>query len=185
MLKPKHRNSKITSHTPFSMRKGAFSLVEIIVYIALFSVLSVVITRALISSAQIFNQLRIARDINDSAISVMERLTREIRNANSVNLSKSDFSTSPSRLVLNTTDALSAPITIEFFVATSSLRIKEGDVDKGPLSSGKTSVDTFRLFLVNNTNSSAIKIELFLSGRRGPVDRQEVYYNTVVLRGAY
>ena len=181
----KYRDNGIMRHSFFSRQERAFSLVEIVVYIALFSILSVVVTRALISSAQTFNRLRIARDVNDSAINVMERLTREIRNAKSVDLSSSNFISSPSNVVLNTTDAAGAPMTVEFFVATSSIHVRENGVDKGPLTSGKTSVDTFRLYLINNTNSSAIKIELFLFGRRGPIEKQEVYYDTVVLRDAY
>lgn len=76
-------------------------------------------------------------------------------------------------------------MTVEFSVASSSLHIKENSIDKGSLTSGKTAVDTFRLYLINNTNSSAIKIELFLSGRRGSIEKQEAYYNTTVLRDAY
>jgi len=166
-------------------KQRGFTLLEMVVYVALASLLSVAIMKSLIITTRAFNELRIDRDINDSAIAIMERLTREIKNAKSIDVVASTFGTATSRLRLNTTDASGTAVTVEFFVSSSTLHVKENDVDKGALNSGRTTVNSFVLYRINNVNSSAVKIELFLSGQRGPTVKQEVYYDTAVLRDAY
>ena len=56
----------------------------------------------------------------------MERMTNEIRMANSVDDAGSFFCVSSGKLKLNTTDALGAPNTIEFFLSGTGVFVKEG-----------------------------------------------------------
>ncbi len=172
-------------HSTQKLRERGLSIIETVVYVALFSILSVVLVSSLMRITRAFNEFRIDRDINDSSIASMERITREIKNARSINLSGSSFATSSSKILLNTTDAVGTAMTVEFSVASGTLRVKENGVDKGALNSAKTTVDAFVLYLVNNSNSATVKIELFLSGQRGGAVKDAVFYNSAVMRDAY
>ena len=109
--------------------RGGFTIIEITVYVGLFSLLSVIIINTMWSTIRISNELRVSRDINDSAVVVMERLTRDIRNATQIDLAYSTFASSPGRLTLQTVTASGTAMTVEYFVASSTLRIKENGID--------------------------------------------------------
>ena len=61
-----------------------FTLIEAVLYVALFLVLIVMSMNMLLESIRAFNDLRISRDINDSSVGIMERLTRDIKSSTSI-----------------------------------------------------------------------------------------------------
>lgn len=166
-------------------RTRGVSLIETVVYVVLFGILSMVVVQSLITATRSFNELRIDRDINDSAITVMERLTREIKNAQSIDMGVSQFGVSSSILKLNTTDTVGAPMTVQFSLSGGDLHVWENGADKGQLNSVRTTVDAFVLRLIANGNSVTVKIDLFVSGTRGPTTKQEIFYNSATTRDAY
>ncbi len=169
-----HRNTK----------KG-FSLIEVVVYVSLFSTLSGVAMASLFASVRAFNELRISRDINDSSVTIMERLTRDIKSATTIDLINSTFGATPGRLTLNTRNASGTTLVVEYYVATSTLRIKENGIDVGSLMSAKTKVDGLIFRQINLGNTVAVKTELHLKSSRGSVSDADHFYNTSILRGSY
>lgn len=172
---------------PFTKKQRGFSLMEVVIYTALFVLISGATVDAIIMTTRAFSNLRISRDINDSAIKVMERLTRDVKNATSIDLAQSTFSATPGRLTLNTLSATGTPVIIEYYVATTTgqLRLKENGVDKGSLMSAKTQVDALVFYLISTAQTSGIKTELHLRSSRGAVQDQDHFYNTSMLRGTY
>lgn len=173
----------------FSHRRKntGFSLLEVIIYTALFVMISGATVDAIVQTTRAFSNLRISRDINDSAIKVMERLTRDIKNATTIDMANSTFGATPGRLTMTTLSATGSPMTVEYFVATSTglLRLKENGVDKGSLMSAKTQIEALVFYLVSTSQTSGIKTELHLRSSRGVVQDQDHFYNTSMLRGTY
>jgi type II secretory pathway component PulJ len=171
--------------TFFPHKKRGFSLIEVTLYVSLFSVLSILTMNALFQTIKAFNDLRISRDINDSSVTIMERLTRDIKSATAVDLTNSTFGATPGRLTLSTVNASGTPVTVEYYVASSLLRIKENGVEKGSLMSAKTQVDGLVFYYISTGSTIGVKTELHLKSSRGTVSDVDHFYNTSLLRGSY
>lgn len=165
--------------------KRGFSLAEMIIYAAILSVLSIVTINATFSTMRSFAEFRVARDLNSSATSLLERMTREIRTAYGINGAQSTFDSNPGRLTLLTKDSGGANTTVEFYVETGTLKIKEGGVLMGALTSSSTAVMNFIVRSLSNPKSKAVKAELELTTTRGGISKSGNFYITILLRGGY
>lgn len=161
-----------------------FTLVEMVIYIAFFAVLSTLAVEATITVMKSFYSLRLTQSVNQSATVALERMSREVRNAYDVDTSNSTFNTNPGRLTLNTKDASGTNTTIEFYVSSNQLMLKEGGVDKGSLFSKNVTVTNLVFHLITTTNSKAIKIEMTLRDERGTLQQTVKFYDTIILRGS-
>ncbi|MDE2217995.1 MAG: hypothetical protein KGJ58_00880 [Patescibacteria group bacterium] len=158
---------------------------EMIIYAAILAVLTIVTVNATFSSIKSFAEFRVDRDLNSSAASLMERMTREIRAAHSIDLTQSSLGVNPGRLTLLTKDLSGADTTVEFYVENGTLKIKEGGATMGALTSSSTAVTNFIVRSLSNPKSSAVKSELRLTAARGGISKSGNFYTTIVLRGGY
>lgn len=165
-------------------QKG-FSLIEMIIYAAILSILTIVTINAAFGTVRSFAEFRVARDLNSSAASLMERMTREIRAAYGISAAQSSFGANPGRLTLLTKDSGGADTTVEFYVENSKLKIKEGGATTGALTSSSTAVTNFIVRSLSNPKSSTVKAELGLTATRGGVSKSGNFYTTILLRGGY
>lgn len=169
----------------YTRKKLGFTLVEMIIYVAFFAMLSVLAINATIMVMRSFYTLRITQSISQSATTAMERMSREIRNAYSVDTINSTFTTSPGRLTLLTKDDLGALTTVEFYVtAGNQINMKIGGVDQGSLLTRTVTVTELIYYYIYNANSKAIKIEMTLTDNRSGISKTVKYYDTIVLRGS-
>ena len=171
----------------FAERAGSkgFSLTEMVIYVAILSVLTIVTVNSTFSAIRSFAEFRVSRDLNSSGASLMERLTREIRMANGIDAPNSALGTNPGRLKLLTKDTGGANTTVEFYIENNLLKIKEGGVAAGSLTSSTTAVTNFIARSLTNANSSAIKAEIGLTATRGNISKSGNFYTTIILRGGY
>lgn len=169
---------------PHSTRRG-FTLVEMIIYIAFFAMLSVLAINATIMVMKSFYTLRINQSISQSATTALERMSREIRNAYSIDTENSTFDTSPGRLTLLTKDDLGTLTTIEFYTtAGNQINMKVGGVEQGSLMTKTVTVTNIVFMSITTSNSKAVKIEMTLTDNRSGVSKTVKYYDTIVLRGS-
>lgn len=167
-------------------KSRGFTLVEMIIYASLLAVLSVLAINSLLVATKAFSYLRVSRNVNVSAQTTLERLSRETHNAYDVDLLQSTLGTNPGRLTLKTKDAAGANTTIEFYVdANNRLSVREGGVDAGTLSAKNTTVNNFVVTMITTTNSLGIKVNLGLTGSRGAVTESKNFYDTIILRRTY
>ena len=73
---------------------------EMMIYIAIFSTISVLVINAFIVIISTFNQTRTTNDLFESGSIVMEKLSRQIRQATNIDLANSTFGANPSVLSL-------------------------------------------------------------------------------------
>lgn len=165
--------------------KKGFSLIEMVIYAGILSILTIVTINAAFSTIRSFAEFRISRDLNSSAASLLERLTREIRLARAIDVAQSSLNVNPGRLTLLTKDALGMDTTVEFYVENNALKIKEGGVAMGSLISSRAAITNFTARSLSNPNSSAVKAELGLTATRGEISKSGNFYTTVLLRGSY
>lgn len=144
------------------MQKGT-TLIETVIYISILVVIFGIFTSLVLSVSKSYLQLSVERNRDMAAISVMERITREIRASSSADVS------TPGVLVLGNTS----------FATTSSqnIQISVDNVDQGTLLPTGITVSRLIFDLVDSGRSKAVKMEMRLSG--------QTYYSTIILRGTY
>ncbi len=178
------KNSGETKKQHQSWCRG-FTLVEMIIYIAFFAILSVVAINATIMVMRSFYSLRITQSISQSATTAMERMSREIRSAYNINTANSTFDTSPGRLTVLTKDEIGTLLTVEFYVtAGNQINMKINGADQGSLMTKTVSVTNLIFRQITTTNTKAVKIEMTLTDNRSGITKTNKYYDTIVLRGS-
>lgn len=164
--------------------KSGFTLLEILIYMSIFVVLSGVVITSFTIVVGTFSNSQTNRDLQESGSTTIERMAREIRQANTVNVA-SVLGSTPGRLELATTNASGTPITIRFILESNAINLYKDNVLSGNLL-GQNIIATSLVFRkITTANGTAVKIEMTLQDNRGKDHRTANYYDTVILRGAY
>lgn len=168
------------------MKKG-FSLIETLVYIGIFSLVSVVAVNLFIMAIDSVAKNRVLQKINTSAEISMERMVREIRGASSIDINESVFGVNPGILQLNTIDQESgASTTVKFNVSNNAILITKENFSPQALTVDGVLINSlvFRNISASST-SVAVKIEMEIEASWLDYVKSEKFYDTVILRGSY
>lgn len=160
-------------------QKG-FSLVEMLVYIAVLVLVSMAVVLTFFSLRDTFERNRVERELADAATNVLERIGRDARNAESIDVLLSTLGTSPGTLVLN-----SGATTTSFYIATGTVAVSVNSSEIGPLVPQGVSVDSLIFRRYTNAATEAVRIELILSVSGSFASSTKSFYTTAVLRGSY
>jgi len=155
-----------------------YTLIELLFYIALFSILTLAVINALVVMTKAFRETSIQADLVQSSL-VMERISRETRQAYGI------FSISASDLKLNTKDELDNNKTVRFVLSGSNIELYENDVLTGNLNTPNIEVTSLSFTEITTVMGKAIKINFSVMSTRDSNNRIEDFYETVVLRGNY
>ncbi len=170
-------------------KQKGFMLVEMIVYMTIMVVIMLAIVNVIILIAESNKYSSIETNIKNSAISGMEEMTREIRNAVSIDDVQSDFdSTTDGILFLNTLDQDGNNKTIKFYLQDKILKEDIGGVatsTTGILTTKDVEILSMTFKKIDTINSKAVKIEMIFSGSDRGLIKNENFYSTIVLRGSY
>jgi Tfp pilus assembly protein PilV len=167
---------------------SGFALVEMIIYIPIMVIIMLAVVNIIISITKSNKFSSIENNIKNSAISGLEEITREIRNAKSIDYNQSVFNSSDGILFLNTLDQNGNIKTIKFYLAGQILKEDVGGVSTstgGVLTQKDVKVLSMIFKRIDTLKSKAVKIELVLSGSNNGLIRNENFYSTIVLRGSY
>lgn len=167
--------------------KKGFMLAELVVYISILAVISVLVIGFILTMIKSFGRIKVAQLVDDSARNSLERISNEIRFAGSIRVASSTLGTNPGVLVLNTNNRTTgATTTLEFSLNNSMLRIKEGSSAYENLTSSSTEVTNliFRR-IVSTSTQEAVKIEMTLKATKGGIEKTSNFYDTIILRKAY
>ncbi len=167
-----------------SLMRGA-SLVETLIYVFVLAILLIVVVKALASFSTSFRTISSGRAVENSAIVAFERITRELRDANSVTVGQSTLGTSPGILTFATTDSSGTAKTIQFFLTNQVLHIKEDGVDMGALTYSSARVTSLIFKMISTSVSQAVRISMTLESGAGSTYKSATFYDTAVLRASY
>lgn len=171
-------------------RIRGMSLVEVLVYMSILVLLLGAIIQTVLLLTTHYRAVRNTRDIEDSAIAVLDRLTRTARNADDIVIASSTPSgTDPSAIALIATDAATGVSTTTVFTVdtvTKRVVLYENGIYLGPITKESVSVIGFKVIHIVSSNSKAIRVELsLLSDQATPAVISKNFYDTAVLRGSY
>ena len=154
-----------------------FTLVEMLVYIALLGLILTVLINITLSFSKSYEQIGALRAADQSALTAMERMIRDIHSAAAIDTGLSVFGTSPGVLVL-TNDT----ITTRFYVVDGEVRVDVGGAYLGPLSLSSAEVTNLVFTHLTTEETQAIKIEMTVEGRKGGVVKTKTYRTTATLK---
>jgi len=159
-------------------RNSGYALLEMLFYIALFSVLSFAVIDSLITMTKSFKETTIKAELMKGS-NIMERISHEIRQAYGIN------SIGAGDLKLNTKDDAGNNKTVEFLLSGSNVRFLENDIFTGNLNNQNITVTGLTFTQINTLKGTAVKIFLTIRSSHDSLNRVEDFYDTVVLRGDY
>lgn len=161
--------------------KKGFSILEILIYLSLFTIISIVVINSFIIVMSTFARIRINHDLLNSGSNVMDRITYEIHQAKNIDI----INSSSEVLVLNNLDSLGNITIVKFIKEGESLNLYRNDVLVGNLLNQNISLNLLSFDNIITTNSEGVKIKIVLAYSSKNIDKVESFYNTVILRGAY
>jgi type II secretory pathway pseudopilin PulG len=172
------------------MKKNAesgYSLVEVILYMTLFAMLSTVLIGSLFGMSRSYKSARVTNDLLDSSQVSIERMTREIRGAVSLDMTSSVFTSDPGVLKLNTTDSGGTPKTVQFNISGANTLELTDSTDGTPrdLTGENVAVTSLVFRNITTTAGSAVRIEMTLESTRAPGGKTLSLTDTAALRGSY
>lgn len=156
-----------------------YSVVEILVYLAIFTAISILVINSFITILASFNTTNVNRKLLEAGVQSMEKMAREIRQAESI-----DLSGGTGTLILNTKDSLGNPEVVTFLNENGILKY-EKDGQRDPLFQGNITISQLVFNTITTTESQAVKIKLTLLYQDAKNTKEENFYNTIVLRGGY
>jgi len=159
--------------------KKGFSLIEIIIYLAIFSTFSIILISSMISSLSSFSIIHSNKILQDAGLNSMERISREIRSAISVDITNSTFDDTDGVLKLNDSG-------ITFAKIDNYLNIYEDDGTLvGNLIGDNVYIDSLIFRYIDTTYGEAVKIEMILRDPNSQTNKKAYFYNTIILRDSY
>ena len=162
-----------------------FSLIETLVYLAIFATFSVLVINSFILVVASFTNTRTNRDLLEGGSNVMERISREIRQAKNIDVTNSTLGSSPGVLQLNSTDSSGTAETIKFSITNGALNIYQNGTLQDTLLGQNISPTSLIFRRISTTKGEAVKVEMTMQDSRSKTLRSENFYDTVILRGEY
>jgi competence protein ComGC len=161
-------------------KKTGFTLVEMIIYIALMTTISLVMVEALMvvlrSNKNSFTEI----NIRNSGYGAMEGMLREIHSSESIDEISSGVlemkQNSGTNIVRFATSSASA---LNFYEGSGTPTLI------GPLTSKGVSVKNLLFTEINTGKSLAVRIQMQLEANVNGITKSEWFYSAAILRGSY
>ncbi len=169
-----------------SKKNRGISLVEMIMYIALLAVITVVVIDMMVSISVSYRTVKTTRDMENSAMTSMGRMETEIRDASSIDIPNSIFNTTSSVLSLNVENGTStATSTIRFYLTGGQIEIDQNSASSGPLTLPSVTVSSLIFRNISTGYSSGVKIELTMTATTSANLMTKKFYDTAIIRNSY
>lgn len=162
----------------FYLKNKGYSLLETIIYVTLFSMISIAILSTIDFSSRIYRNTRVNTVMTDSGNNVLERVSRSIRGADEIS-SNSVFNSANGILELTNPDGT----TVRFDISSNSVRLTENGTVSGNLTGSSVVVTSLLFRKITTSHGYGIKTELVLSNPNS--GKIESFQTTTILRNAY
>jgi type II secretory pathway pseudopilin PulG len=166
----------------FLRQKSGFTLVETLIYLAIFILLSAGILDVFFAIQKTNRNVTILNNLNINAVSVLEKITKETREATSVDLANSIFGANSGVLQINTLDDSNVPHIIKFYKDNNLVKMDLDGQYFGPLMTDSATSTALIFTLATSTAGTLIKTELDLISGQEIYQKSDKFYEAVMLR---
>lgn len=161
-------------------RKG-FSLLEMIIYISILSFMLALIVEVVLSVTRSERIIKSARSVENSAVVTLERIGREVRGGEAIDVAQSVFGTHPGVLVVETVDE-SGTHESEFYLSDGRVMLRIDGVESGALTEEGARATELKFYRLSDGTAEAIRTELTLESGTSTYYRKEKFYSANALR---
>ncbi len=159
-------------------KQGGYAVLETIFYIALFAILSMAVISAIVAMGKSYSTAAASAELMQNS-AIMERMSREIRQANAIN------TISATSLKLDTKDEAGTAKTIRFTLSGTNIELYDNDALVGNMNTPNSPITALLFTEITTAKGKAVKVSFTAQNSRGGITRTESFYDTVVLRGDY
>jgi hypothetical protein len=156
------------------------SLIEMVIYAAILMALVGASITTILSLRTVFEKTRVERVMTGAAVTSLERLTRDIRDADQVNTSLSILNATSSVLVLE-----NGATTTTYSVSNGQLLLNVEGVSKGFLTPDDTRVINFIATQYMSGQTQMVRVTLDLKVTNRFASTTDRFSTAAVLRGSY
>lgn len=153
-----------------------------LIYIAVLVMMLVIVLEVVVSLTKSDRIISSLRNIENAAMLSIERIEREMHQAESVTVAQSILDAHPGKLVLVTTDASGNPRTVEFYLSSGRLYLKENGADVGALTGPDAQITSLIFKRFSGANSEGIRAEITFESGTSTAYRTKNFYATSVIR---
>ncbi|HVU06550.1 MAG TPA: prepilin-type N-terminal cleavage/methylation domain-containing protein [Candidatus Paceibacterota bacterium] len=169
-----------------SRTSKGYTLVEMLVYIALIALLFSALAAAVSQISKSERRARAFLDINSAAISAFSRFSRDIRRATSIDIVNSTLSASSGKLALIMKNADGTSSTTKFYLSADGMvKVEQDGVYAGSVTSDNMQVSNLTFWKFSQASTTAVRIEMTLAPDASTTVPALNFYGTYVLRGSY
>ncbi len=180
-LNTKLHGKNVSCSMFYSSRSRGFTLVETILYIFVLTIIVSITTLSVTTSFKFFEEIKSNRNIIDSSVVAMERISREIKQADSVDSVSPVFGTSSGSLYISTTES-GTTYTRSFAVSGGEIVLSQNGTVVGSLtSSNNVTINSLIFYRIVTSRGDAIRVVLTVSDTSSS-PRSVTFYNTINLR---
>lgn len=166
--------------TPVSFRTRGFTLVEVLVYIAVTVLIATAGVSMFLSLDTVLLRNATERALTHSATVSLERIARDIKVSTGVNTAQSTLGASPGVLSLN-----QAGTTTVFSVSGGNLIVAVNGTEIGSLTSEGVTVQSLVFTRYAGTVTELVRVALTLSVSSKAASSTRTFYTSAVLRDSY
>ncbi|MEK7539062.1 MAG: hypothetical protein AAB595_00250 [Patescibacteria group bacterium] len=159
-------------------KENGYAVLELLFYISFFVLLSMVVINSMVIMTHAFRETTLQAELLQSG-SIMERMSREIRQANDIS------SIGVDDLTLSAKDSTGSDKTVEFKFISPNIELWDAGNNIGNLNSPNITVTALTFTQITTTKGKAVKIFLTVKSANDALDRTQDFYDTIVLRGSY
>ena len=185
---PCNKQKNETKKLPHNLRTG-MSVVEMIVYVGLIGIMSMVIINSLIKMSSTYQHARVQREVLSNARLIMETITKKIAYSQETYAPTSRLNNNTGQLSLMTPlDILPEHTTtyLDIWTDGSQLLMRQEGRAIATLSSATVQITQFRLERIfQGLGREAIQITLGVASSALPLVASITLHATVTLRGNY
>ncbi len=144
-------------------RRGGYSLLQTIVYLALFILISVLVTNSLLTLMRVLSAAQVKSDVTNNAAFAIGRMEREIRRAKSVSAI--------------TADNLTLDTGTRFFRSAGALKESYGGANEALLTETRFNLSSLSFYATSSVKSELVSFSFGLENER--------FFGSALLRGSY
>ena len=180
-------------------KNAGYTIVEILVYIAIFAFVSIAVIDVVILATRTASNAGINHTLEENGYSAIEGISRMIRLADAIDVANSVFDSNDGVLTLLYYDGTGAVTTKKIYVSNSyylnwltaphsdvrAVQVDENGTLLAPFTGRDVKIDSLVFKHIETANSEAVKIELTITARNSRTPRTEYFYDTIILRNTY
>lgn len=166
-----------------SIKKG-FTMIELLIYVSGLIILGTIIITMLVQFYSIYKEIVAAPRADRTGLLLVDRITKEIRSANSIDMAQSQFNNTNGVLEINTLTE-GAIIEKRFFVENGIAKYQEDSNNPVNLSSDDFTVSNFNFYYVDTPVSEGVRFTLEIAYQIENATQTKSYTGFAILRESY